>query len=368
VTATAIAGTAAGTHTVVVGSLATTADAYTQSVATSSTQLASGSFGITSGGTTTTINVGTGDGTADNLTELAATINSDALGVTANVVTDSTGSRLSIVANSSGSAAGFTVSNNTSGLTFTQPTSGTDASLTVDGVPIDSASNTVTGAISGVTLNLLGSTSGSTVSLTLAPDTTAIETAVSTFVSAYNTLISDVSSQFAYNSTTQTAGPLQSDSTIQSFQSDLLNAANYNTGATGTNALPTLTSLGITTNADGTLSLDTSALDNAVSNNYSAVQSFFQGTNSNGFVSSIEATLTTYTDPSQGAFTVDLSSISSENTDLTNETTTLEAYLSTQQTLLTTEYNNADIALSQLPQTIKQLDALLNPPSSSSSS
>ena len=39
---------------------------------------------------------------------------------------------------------------------FTQATAGANASLTVDGVPISSASNTVTGAISGVTLTLLG--------------------------------------------------------------------------------------------------------------------------------------------------------------------------------------------------------------------
>jgi flagellar hook-associated protein 2 len=365
VTASAVAGTSTGSHTVSVSALATTAGAYTASVATSSTQLASGSFDITVGsGSPVGINVGSGDGTDDTLDELASTINGKSLGVTASVVTDSSGSRLSIVANTSGSAAGFTISSDNSELNFTQPSTGTDASLTFDSVPITSASNTVT--INGVTLNLLGTTSSSNpVSLTLAPDSDAIEQAVSTFVSAYNTLITDVNSNFAYNSTTQTAGALQSDSTIQSFQSDLLSAADYSTG-TGT-LQTTLTSLGITTNEYGTLSLDTSTLDNAVTNNYSAVQNFFQGTNADGFVSSIEKTLNIYTDPTQGSFTVDLSSISAENTDLTNQTTTLEAYLSTQQTALTTEYNNADIALSQLPQEIKQIDALLNPSSSSNS-
>ncbi len=366
VTASAAAGTAIGSHTVSVTSLATTAVAYSTSLSSSAT-LSAGSFDITVGnGSPVTINVGSGDGTDDTLSELASTINGKSLGVTASVVTDSSGSRLSIVSNSSGQAAGFTLTNDQSGLDFTQPSTatGSDASLTVDGVPITSASNTVTGAISGVTLNLLGTTSSTNpVSLTLAPDSDAIEQAVSTFVSAYNTLITDVNAQFAYNSTTQTAGPLQSDSTIQSFQSDLLSAADYSTGSDST--LQSLTLLGITTNEDGTLSLDTSTLDNAVTNNYSAVQTFFQGTNSNGFVASIEKTLNTYTDPTQGSFTVDLSSISAENTDLTNQITTLEAYLSTQQTALTTEYNNADIALSQLPQTIKQIDALLNPSSSS---
>jgi flagellar hook-associated protein 2 len=73
-----------------------------------------------------------------------------------------------------------------------------------------------------------------------------------------------------------------------------------------------------------------------------------------------------YTDPSEGAFTVDLQSISAENQDLTDQTNQLETYLTAQQTILTTKYNNADIAIQQLPQEIKQIQALLNPNSSSS--
>ncbi len=368
VTASTAPGTAAGTHTVVVNSLATTAGAYSASVASSTTQLSAGSFTINSGGRATTVQVGSGNGTADTLTQLAATINGDSLGISASVVTDSSGSRLSLTATASGSAAGFTISQDNSGLDFTQPSTGADASLAVDGVPITSASNTVTGALSGVTLNLLGiNTSNAPATLTVAPDTTGIESALSSFVSAYNTLTTDVNAQFAYNSATATAGPLAADSTIQSFQSDLLNSTNY-AAASGT--YQSLSSLGITTNADGTLTLDSSAVANAVANNPNAVQSFFQGdgTGTNGFLASLQSSLNIYTDPSQGAFTVDLSSISNENTDLTNETKTLEAYLATVQTNLTTEYNNADIALAQLPQTLKQLNALLNPNSSSNNS
>ena len=361
VTASAAPGTTVGNLSVQVGSLAVAASAYSAVVRTSSTQLSAGSFDIVSAGKTTTIKTGSGDGTDDTLDELASSINSQSLGVTANVITDSSGSRLSLVAKVSGSTAGFTTSQDSSGLSFTQPSSGADASLTVDGVQITSASNTVTGAISGVTLNLLG-VSSTAVNLTLAPDTKSIEQTISGFISAYNTLITDVNSQFSYDSVTKASGPLQSDSTIQSFQSDLLGSANYSSGS---GVIQSLTSLGVTTNSDGTLSLDSSSLSNAVTNNFSAVQSFFQGSSSNGFVASIEKSLTAYTDPSQGAFTVDLSSISSENTDLTSQTSTLETYLATEQTRLTAQYNTADIALSQLPQTIKQLDALLNPSSSS---
>ena len=279
------------------------------------------------------------------------------------MVTDSSGARLSLVAQSSGSAADFSVATS-SGLTFTQASAGADASLTVDGVPITSASNTVTGSIGGVTLNLLGAAKGTPVQLTLSPNADAISEAVSSFVSAYNRLITDVNSQFAYNSATQTSGTLSADSTVQGLQAQLLNATNYGSGS---GADQSLASLGVTTNQDGTLTLDATTLATAVSTNPSAVTSFFQGAASNGFAAALQTSLNAYTDPTEGAFTVELSSISSENTDLTNQTNTLELYLATQQTALTTEYNTANIALTQLPNEIKQLDALLNPNSSSNS-
>ncbi len=352
VTATALDGTAIANHTVVVTSLATTASWYSAEQSSETAQLAAGSFDLTVSGKTTTIPIGSG---TNNLDELATAINSQSLGVTANVVTDSSGARLSIVANSSGSAAAFSIGN-ASGISFTQAQAGSNASLTVDGVPISSASNTVVGALNGVTLNLQSAAAGQTIALNLAPDTTDIASAIGSFVSAYNALVSDATSDVAYSATTSTAGPLLSDSTGQSFYSDLLAATNYNSG---TASLNTLTALGITTNSDGSLSFDPTKLSSALQSNPSAVATFFQGTSNNGFAATLTSTLNRYTDASDGAFTVDLQSISAENQDLTNETNTLQAYLNAQTTLLTAEYNKADIAIQQLPQQIKNTDALL---------
>jgi flagellar hook-associated protein 2 len=92
---------------------------------------------------------------------------------------------------------------------------------------------------------------------------------------------------------------------------------------------------------------------------FSAVQNFFQGTNSNGFANSLGTQLTTMTDPTNGAFTVDLQSISSENTDLQNQINDFQAYLATQTTLLTAEYNQADALLQQLPIEEQQIAAEL---------
>lgn len=364
VSATAANGTTAGSHSVVVNSVATTSSWYSDAESSSSVALPAGSFDLTVGGTSTAIDV-SGSSGVDTLDELATYINQQSLGVTASIVTDSSGARLSLVSTTSGSAGDFSISNDST-VGFSRANTGANASLTVDGVPVSSASNTVTGALSGVTLNLQSASPGTTVNITVGSDVNSISSAIESFISAYNTLIEDVNSQFTYNPTTGTAGTLQSDSVVQGLQSELLDATNYNSGGS---SLSTLTSLGITTNSDGTLSLDGSTLENAIENNNAALSSFFQGSNgSGGFASTLNSTVGTYTDSTGGAFTVDLSSIASENSDLTNETDTLEVYLSSQQTLLTNEYNQADIEIQQLPQKIKQINALLNPTSNNSSS
>ena len=364
--ATATDGTAVGNHVITISNLATSGSWYSDSEASESTELSTGSFSITVGSTTTSIP--TGSGGADTLDDLATAINGQSLGVTASVVTDSSGSRLALTSTATGAAGDFSIASGGS-LGFTRSGTGTNANLTVDGAPVTSASNTISTALSGVTLNLLGaapasgSTAATSITLTLAPDSSSITSAVTTFVSAYNALITDVNSSVSYDASTQTAGVLQSDSAAQGLQSALLASTNYGSGS-GT--YQTLDSLGITTNSDGTLSLNSTTLASAVQSNNAAVATFFQGSALNGFAASLTSSLDTYTDPTQGAFTVDLQSISSEYSDLTDQTNTLEVYLSSQQTILTAQYNAADIAIQQLPEKLKQINALLNPNSSSS--
>ncbi|HTS57758.1 MAG TPA: flagellar filament capping protein FliD [Terriglobales bacterium] len=357
VTATAANGAASANHVVVVNNLATTSSWYSNSVASGTTALQAGTFTIQVGtGTATQITVGTGTNTLD---DLANTINGMNLGVTANVVTDASGARLSIVSNNSGAASNITISADTT-IGFTRAATGVDASLTVDGIPINSASNSVTGAVNGVTLNLVGASPGTQVDVVISPDVNSASTAISNFVSAFNKVIGDVNTQFTV--TNNTEGPVASDPNVRLVQSDLLSAGGYSTES---NAVATLADLGISMNKDGTLTLDSATLNSAIQNNFGAVQSFLQGTSSNGFVNFLNNQLTSLTDPASGAFTVDLQSINSENSDLQNQINNFQPYLQQQQTLLTNEFNQADIALEQLPTEEAQINAELGYPPSS---
>jgi flagellar hook-associated protein 2 len=352
-TASAASGTTAGSHTLEVSNLASTDSWASDTVASATTALAAGSFTITgANGTTTTIS--TGDGT-DTLNDVASAINGDDLGVTANVITDANGARLTIVSNTSGSASNFSVGAG-GGLTFTQTTAGANASFSVDGLSLSSASNTVTGAIPGVTLNLLSANPGTPVNLTITPDTSAASTAINQFVTDYNTVISAINTQFSDSGSGQ--GPLATDPTVHNLQSELLQAMSYTyTPASGTTTMPNLSSMGITVNNDGTLTVDSTNLNNALQNNFGDVQSFFQGTAFNGFAGSMDQELTSFTSPSDGAFTVDLQSLTSQystlQTDITNFQTNVIAPLQTQ---LQSEYSSAEEELQELPNEEKQIN------------
>jgi flagellar hook-associated protein 2 len=297
------------------------------------------------------------------LTDVANTINSDDLGVTASVVTDANGARLVIVSNTSGSAADFTVAAGSGGLTFNEFAPGANASLTVNGLSIVSASNTVTGAVPGLTLNLLSASPGTQVSLSVAPDVSQVSTAINQFVSDYNTLIGDLNTQ--YTDTGSGEGPLGSDSTVRTLQTDLLGALGYTSTINGTTS--SLATLGISVGNDGTLTVDSSTLTSALQNNFSGVQNFFQGTALNGFANSLDQQLTSFISPGDGAFTVDLQSISDQNTDLQNDISNFQTnYITPLQTQLQASYSNAEILLQQLPTETKQIDEELGLNKSSS--
>jgi flagellar hook-associated protein 2 len=364
VTGSAASGSASGNYVVVVNNLATT-DSWSSSTLSSDTAaLPAGTVTITNaGGSSTSITTGSGVNTLD---ELASAINSDDLGVTASVITDATGSRLSIVSGTSGSASDFTVSSSDpSSFGFSEAVPGANASLTVNGIAISSASNTVTGAVPGLTLNLL-STSSSPVTLAVSPDTSQITAAINQFVSDFNTLITAVNTQ--YSDTGSGEGVLATDPTVSTLQSTLMQAVDYTYApSSGTTTMPNLSSLGITVNSDGTLSVNSTALAGALQNNFSDVQSFFQGASQNGFANALDQQLTNFTSSDDGAFTIDLQSIGSQISDLQTDVANFqENVIDPLQTQLQSEYSKAEIALQELPGELKDVDAELGLNTSSS--
>ena len=263
-------------------------------------------------------------------------------------------------ANSTGGSTPFTISEPSFG--FTQSVTGANASLTVDGVPVTSATNTVTGAIGGVSLSLSAAAPGVPISLAVTYNASQVSTAINQFVSDYNTAIGLVNTQFSVASGSGAEGVLASDPTIVNLQSTLEGALSYAaTPATGTTTtVSTLNDLGITIGTGGVLSVNSATLNSALVNNPGDVQNFFEGSALNGFASFINNALTSFTQPANGAFTVDLRGLNTTYNGLTTQITNFEAnYIASQQTRLTAMYSAAEIALQQLPAQLAQIQAEL---------
>ena len=216
----------AGTHTIVVNSLAQTSSGYIDSIANAKDTL-SGSITLQVGsGTAQTINVGSKSNT---LTGLAAAINQAGMGVTANVITDANGSRLSLVSGTSGSRGDLTITSaltdtsTSTALKFNTSQGGANASLTVDGVSISSASNTVSNVIPGVTFQLLSYAPGTQVQVVIANDISSVESVVGAFVSDYNSVISSINTQEGVDSSGN-AQPLYGSPTLSLLQEQILGA------------------------------------------------------------------------------------------------------------------------------------------------
>jgi len=360
-TAQAGAGTAPGTHVLVVSSLATTSSYYSDPVASSSTALSAGSFDLQVGsGTPTTITINSGD----TLSSLASEINGMNLGVTANVVTDANGARLSLVAQNSGAASDITISNDSSGLNFTKAVTGTNASLTVDGVPISSASNSVSGVVPGITFNLVGAAPSEQVTVGVAADTASAIQGVTDFVSAYNTVIQDLNAQFTYNSGTQTSGPLSGDTMARMVEQEVLGFATSTVSGAG--SLTSLASLGISMNDDGTLSVDSSQLAGVAGSDWQDFQNFFQS--ASGYGATVSNQLAQLTDPTEGAFYVDLQNDQTTYNSLQQQIDDLETYIASEEQTWLDQYNQINVTLQELPLLQAQINAELGVVSNNGSS
>ena len=351
-TASAQAGAAPGTHNVVVSTLASQSTLYTNAIANANTSI------IPSNATSADIQIQVGGlsgvthdipitaGSNDTLNTLVSYINSQNWGVTASVLRDSTGARLAIYSGSTGSAGALAVTNNTSNLAFNPPVGGTDATFTVDGIPFSSTTNTVSGAIPGVTLNLVGAVPGVPVQVAVAPDANQATLAVDNFVSAYNTVVGDINQQFTINPATNSEGPLGSDNSLRSLQSSLLADATF---SVNNGAFSSLDALGITMNNDGTLSVDQAQLQSAITSNPSGVLNFFQNSSLNGYANNFANDLNKLTDPTQGVLTVDLAQNQASQQALSNSVSNMQDRLSTEQQQLQTDFSQVNALLEAYP-------------------
>lgn len=255
-------------------------------------------------------------------------INAANIGVTASIINDGSANpyRLSLTSNSQGASnsvkisvtpgvAGDTaLSNllaedpaNSAGQSLTQTTAAQNANFTVNGIAVTKTSNSVSDVIHGVTLNLLKA-SATPVTLSVAQNTSAISTAVNNFVKAYNDLHSAITSVTSYDPVAQKGAILQGDFSVNTLANQVRQI--LNTTVSGASGLTSLADIGVTFQKDGTLAVDSTKLNTAISSNYSNIAALF------GTVGSASDSLISYTSATStvkpGSYAVNISQIATQ--------------------------------------------------------
>jgi len=299
------------------------------------------------------------------------------MGVSATIVTDEYGSRLVLSSSKTGAGRDITVTATgadepeligLSALNF-DGTSGTgkdarvltsaqSAELYVDGLKVISETNKVDGAIEGVTLDLKAKTvANEPLTIAVAEDKAGVKKQIQSFVDSYNKLIGVINAQTKVTSVGEdkapVAGALVGDATARTLLNTIRNEL---VNVQGDGALRALTDIGITTQKDGTLAIDSTKLDKAMAGNFGELSGLFTG--DKGLASRLDAKLKPYTETGgileqrNKAMTETITKIDDQKEALTRRITSLQERLYKQ-------FNAMDLLVGQLSNTSSSLLASL---------
>jgi flagellar hook-associated protein 2 len=234
-----------------------------------------------------TLNLGVGTGTpaaidvtaTDTLNTIADKINSSGLRASAAVFFDGTNYRLQVRGLDTGDGNNLTFGA-TGGLgdqlglldPLNTKQKAQNAKVKIDGFEVTSATNSVGGAIPGVTMALTDQTASGTV--TIAQDPDGLGTKIQSVVDAYNAVINNIHKLAGYGQTAAANPALQSNASLRSVASRLSNSVLQ---AVGSGRFQSLGALGVSLAKDGTLSLDKTKLSDALQKDPTAVSTVLAG-------------------------------------------------------------------------------------------
>ncbi len=302
------------------------------------------------------------------------------MGISATIVTDKDGSRLLLNSSKTGAGRDITVaapsaSPGGNGLVSlsTLAFDGTGASggpgarllasaqsaqLFVDGLEVTSETNKVEGAIEGVTLELKAETADNEpLTIKVAEDKAGVKKQIESFVESYNKLIGVINAQTKVTSVgegkTPVTGALIGDATARSLLNTIRNEL---VNIQGDSTLRVLPDIGITTQKDGTLAIDSDKLDKAMADNFSELPGLFTG--EKGLATRLDEKLRPYTETGgileqrNKSMTETISKIDDQKEDLNRRITSLQERLFKQ-------FNAMDLLVGQLSNTSSSLIASL---------
>ena len=215
-------------------------------------------------------------------------INSANLGVSASIVDDGSGNPYRLVLTSTAGGSNSEMKISVSGDSTLQSllsqdpagtqnlnevTTGQNALATVNGIAVQSPTNTLSNVVDGTSFTL--AKTGST-TVTVANDPTATTTAVTNFVNGYNALRTQLNTLTNIDTSNKANnGPLAGDVSTKTLINQITDVLGQ---AVGNGNYQSLGSVGVTMNSDGTLAINNSTLSAAIAASPSQVAGLFAGT------------------------------------------------------------------------------------------
>ena len=238
---------------------------------TASSSIDQGTMVFTLGSTATTITVNSTNNTLQGLVDEVNKIT----GVQATLIdTDGSGSLSLSIRSDTGANNSFSISSGSGDLSafntgdysdawVARQTTAADASFTVDGVTVTRSSNTITDLFAGHTINLTAADSSTAVEVTSALATTDARARMQSFIDSINTVKTFLKTETQRGLNGAKPGSLAGDVTATAILREL--SVLTTTPITGYGSTDYyLANLGVRTERDGTLSLDTTAFDAAI--------------------------------------------------------------------------------------------------------
>ena len=263
------------------------------------------------------------DSSNNSLQGIRDAINAAKIGVTATLINDGSGTPYRLVFSSdaqgvsnsmkvsvSGDAAvGNLLTHDPAGTqNLSETVTAQNANFKLNGVAVTKTSNSVSDVLEGVTLNLYKVTS-SPATLTVARDTASVSNSITGFVKAYNDLAATLKNVSGYDAASKRGAILQGDATVRSLQTQLRGILGTSvTGAPGD--LTTLSSIGVAFQKDGSLAVDQTRLDDAMTNHFDEIASLFAsvGKSTDSLVSFNSATSST----KAGSYAVNVTQVATQ--------------------------------------------------------
>jgi len=388
-TATASTSASVGSYQVEVSKLATSSKVALASVPATTTSSSGTTSPSTFGKGTLSIKIGDTklsdiqvDATNNTLSGIRDAINKagQSQGLSANIVNDNSGSRLVLSSTKTGDGNDISVSvsgddgSGTQSLTklaytpsdseSSDPadahslTKAQSAQMTIDGLKITSASNTVSNAVDGLSFTLKATTpAGSPMTVGVSQDESGVKGNIQKFVDSYNKLMGVIKTQTSVTTVGENSAPITAALVGDATARGLTTTIRSELGTMqGTGAVKALADLGITTQKDGTLAIDDTKLGKMVSSNFSDLSGFFTG--DQGLAARLKGKLDPYT-MSNGILEQRSTSLSNTLKSVDAPTETLNTRMTALSDRLYKQYNAMDQLYSSLSSTASSLSQQL---------